>query len=168
MSNRKFYSSHRNTDLINQATIRLLEIKIKDLLEDIYDTQNDSGIFGHPEVRIGLSLKLLHNLRVSLDKSIIQPIIDDIENLMESPEYLESTGDSERRLKCLQDELDFVHRYIDLDDSITLNTINQPISTRRPRASHSSQTSNSNDSNPYRRGMNAKQINQDENACVIV
>ena len=125
-STKKFYSSHRNPDLIHQATLRLLETNIESLLADIYDPSNDNGIFGHPEVRVGLCLKLLNNIRIDLDKSVIKPIIKDIERLMHDEEYLNSTGDANRRYKCLQSELDFVQRYIDLDDSITLNTVIEP------------------------------------------
>jgi hypothetical protein len=125
-STKKFYSSHRNPDLIHQATLRLLETNIENLLGDIYDPSNDNGIFGHPEVRVGLSLKLLNNIRIDLDKSVIKPIIRDIERLMNDEEYLNSTGDADRRYRCLQSELDFVQRYIDLDDSITLNTVIEP------------------------------------------
>lgn len=125
-ASKKFYSSHRNPDLIHQATLRLLETNIESLLADIYDPSNDNGIFGHPEVRVGLCLKLLNNIRIDLDKSVIRPIIKDIERLMNDEEYLSSTGDANRRHKCLQSELDFVQRYIDLDDSITLNTVIEP------------------------------------------
>ena len=129
-SSKKFYSSHRNPDLIHQATLRLLETNIEYLIRDIYDPANDNGIFGHPEVRIGLCLKLLHNLRVDLDKSVVKPIIRDIERLMKDRDYLESTGDADRRYKCLVNELDYVQRYIDLDDSITLNTVIEPPNRR--------------------------------------
>lgn len=125
-SAKKFYSSHRNPDLIHQATLRLLEMNIEDLLGDIYDESNETGIFGHPEVRIGLSLKLLHNLRVDLNKNVLKPVIRDIERLMNDRDYLESTGDARRRYQCLNSELDYVHRYIDFDDSITLNTVHEP------------------------------------------
>lgn len=132
---KKFYSSHRNPTLIHQATLKLLEDNIINLLSDIYDEKKQKGIYGHPEVRIGLSLKLLHNIRIDLDESILKPIIKDIEMLMESPDYLESTGDAERRKKCLQEELNFINRYIDLEDTISLNTI-EP----RPQPKKSSQT----------------------------
>lgn len=145
MSSKKYYSSHRNPDLINQATLRLLEINIDHLLADIYDESNQTGIFGHPEVRIGLTLKLLHNLRINFDKSTVRPIIRDIEYLMNDQEYLEETGNPELRLKCLQDELDFIQRYIDIDDTITLNTIESP-----KHRQNSPNSTNSNSSNPYR------------------
>jgi len=149
MSSKKYYSSHRNPDLINQATLRLLEININHLLADIYDESNQAGIFGHPEVRIGLTLKLLHNLRVNFDKSTLRPIIRDIESLMNDQEYLEETGNPERRLKCLRDELDFIQRYIDIDDTITLNTIESP-KHRQKNTSPTSTNTRSNSSNPYR------------------
>lgn len=121
---KKYYSSHRNPSLIHQATLKLLEENIVNLLNDIYDEKKQKSIYGHPEVRIGLSLKLLHNIRIDLDESILNPIIKDIEMLMESKEYLESTGDPDRRKKCLLDELNFINRYIDIDnDTISLNTM---------------------------------------------
>jgi len=128
---KKYYSSHRNPSLIHQATLKLLEENIINLLSDIYDEKKQKSIYGHPEVRIGLSLKLLHNIRTDLDESILKPIIKDIEMLMESEEYLVSTGDPERRKKCLLEELNFINRYIDLDDTISLNTIEPRSQTRK-------------------------------------
>lgn len=157
---KKFYSSHRNPSLIHQATLKLLEDNIINLLSDIYDEKKQKSIYGHPEVRIGLSLKLLHNIRIDLDESIIKPIIKDIEMLMESQEYLISTGDPERRKKCLQEELHFISRYIDLNDTISLNTIDP-----RPQPKKSSQTLSIMEQDLI--SLNQSQSKKEDATCVI-
>lgn len=126
MNSKHFYSGYRNQKLIQEATSKLLEDNIEYLLNDIYDEKKQESIYGNPEVRIGLALKLLHNIRIDLDESILRPIIKDIEMLLNSDDYLISTGNAELRKKCLREELLFINRYIDLEDTITLNTI-EPI-----------------------------------------
>lgn len=121
-----FFSTHRNSDLINRATLKLLDENIEYLIKNIYDPKNEKSIFGHPEARIGLSLKLLHGTSIRLDKPVLDPIMDDIEMLMDSDDYLESTGNPEKRRKCLQEELKFVYKYLDMDDTISLNTLYTP------------------------------------------
>lgn len=120
---KKFFSSYRNPKLIEQATVKLLEDNIETLINDIYSTANQDGIFAHPEARIGVVLKLLNQIRIDLDESVLRPVIIDIETLLHSDEYLNSTGNPQVRRKCLREELQFVNRYIDLTDTITLNTI---------------------------------------------
>lgn len=123
MASRKhYYSGYRNSDALDEATFKLLEDNAETLINYIYDDENHQSLFGNPEVRIGLSIKIIHKLRPPLDETILRPILNDIEMLMGSREYLESTGDPDKRLKCLEEELQFVQRYIDFDDTITLNT----------------------------------------------
>lgn len=123
MSKINFYSSHHHPELIRKATLKLLEDNSLELLQYIYEEdKHDKDIFGHPEVRVGLSLKILNNLRTSIDVSLIKPIIKDIEFLIDSQLYLESTGNPEKRKKCLEEELQFVQRYLDIEDTLTLNT----------------------------------------------
>jgi hypothetical protein len=48
--------------------------------------------------------------------------MDDIEYMMNSEQHLESCENPEKRKKCLEKELNMVQRYIDMDDTISLNT----------------------------------------------
>jgi len=122
-SHKSYYSTHINPDLINRATLKLLDENIEKMLKYIYDKKNEKSIFGHPEARIGLSLKLLHGTSIRLDKPVLDPIMEDIHMLIESEEYLQASGNPEKRLKCLKEELKFVCNYLDLDDTISLNTL---------------------------------------------
>lgn len=117
-----FYSGYINPELIARASMKLLEGNAYHLLEFLYDDENRKSIFGHPEVRIGLSIKILHKLIPPIDESVLRPIIRDIEDLMSNEEYLKSTGNPKTRYDCLEEELEFVHKYLDFEDTITLNT----------------------------------------------
>lgn len=119
---KSYYSGYINSELITRASLKLLEGNAYKLLEFLYDDENRKSIFGHPEVRIGLSIKILHKLIPPIDESVLRPIIRDIEDLMGDEEYLKSTGDPKARYDCLEEELEFVQKYFDFEDTITLNT----------------------------------------------
>lgn len=123
MKDRKnFFSGYSDSTTLDDATFKLLEENADHLIGFIYDEDNQAGLLGNPEIRIGLSIKIIHKLIPPITEATLMPIIKDIELLMESMEYLQSTGDVEKRLKCLEDELRFVQKYIDFDDTMSLNT----------------------------------------------
>jgi len=122
MPPKSYYSGYINPDLITRASMKLLEGNAMRLLEFLYDDENRKSIFGHPEVRIGLSIRILHKLIPPISETVLKPIIHDIQELMENKEYLKSTGDPKRRYDCLEEELEFVQKYFDFEDTITLNT----------------------------------------------
>lgn len=127
---KSYYSGYINPELITRASMKLLEGNAYRLLEFLYDDENRKSIFGHPEVRIGLSIKILHKLIPPIDESILRPIIHDIENLMGDEDYLKGTGDPKARYDCLEEELEFVHKYLDFEDTITLNTARPSVKKR--------------------------------------
>jgi len=115
------YSTYRRPKVIQYATMRLLESNFPNLVHYIYSHRN-SEIFDDPETRVGICIKLLHSLDMRYDEQLLQPILDDIEFLMDSESHLASTEDPERRIKCLEEEFRHVQKYIDMDDTISLNT----------------------------------------------
>lgn len=137
---KEYYSSYRNQRLLKKATLTLLDGNIETLLNFMYDPSNHQGIFGHPEIRIGLSIKLLHNLRGKFSDKLIQPILTDIEELLDNDDYLEGTGNAEQRRQCLDEEYQFVQKYLDIDDNITLNTEYRPTLPNPNINSNSNQT----------------------------
>lgn len=141
-----FYSGYKDQHAMDDATLKLIEENADHLIDYLYDSRNQNSLFGNPEIRIGLAIKIIHKLVPPIDDYILQPIINDINMLMKSPDYLESTGDSERRLKCLEEELEFVQRYVNFDDTITLNT--EVVE-------------------PFRKTPNQRFTNQPEPGCII-
>jgi hypothetical protein len=121
LKKQNLYSTYRRPKVIQYATMRLLESNFPHFVHYIYSHRN-SEIFDDPETRVGICIKLLHSLDMRYDEQLLQPIMDDIELLMNSESHLEATEDSERRLKCLEEELRHVQKYIDMDDTISLNT----------------------------------------------
>jgi hypothetical protein len=101
--------------------MRLLESTFPLLVNYIY-SHKEHEIYCDPETRVGILIKLLHSLDMRYDEILLKPIIDDIEDMINSEQHLESTENPERRKKCLEKELNLVQRYIDMDDTISLNT----------------------------------------------
>jgi hypothetical protein len=127
MTTKNFYSTYRNPKLIHRATLQLLEGNAELLLGYIYNTTHHTGLLGNPEIRIGLSIKLLNNLRGHLSTKLLDPILQDIDRLSKDENYLKSTGNKEARTKALEEEYKFVQNYMNIDDNITLNTDNETV-----------------------------------------
>ena len=133
MSDRKhYYSGYKNPEILDEATFKLLEENAEYLINYIYSDDNKNSLLGNPEIRIGLSIKIIHKLIPPVSETILRPVIDDIQMLMDSDKYLASTGNSEKRLKCLEEELAFIQKFVDFDDTITLNIIKPSIKPSKP------------------------------------
>lgn len=117
-----FYSTHRNSKLIKEATDKLIQDNFDMMIKYVYDKANHKTILGHPEIRIGLVIKLLHNINAEFEQELLDPVFNDIKLLSKSTEYLNKTGDSQKRLKCLSEEAQFLERYVKLDTEISLNS----------------------------------------------
>ncbi len=122
---KSYYSSYRNPKLIHKATLQMLNDNIENLIRYMYEESRQSGLLGHPEVRIGLVIKLLHGLKKDVDESLLHPVLKDIERLMDDTVYLQSTGDAQQRKECLTEEYHYIQKFINIDDNITLNTMDQ-------------------------------------------
>ena len=70
---------------------------------------------------MGLVVKILLKSNETYGKDLLQPVIDDIEALMS-----ESASDAGRH-RGLSMELSLVNKFIELDDSISLNTNNAQV-----------------------------------------
>lgn len=133
MSDRKhYYSGYKNPEILDEATFKLLEENAEHLINYIYSEDNQNSLLGNPEIRIGLSIKIIHKLSPPVSEKILRPVIDDVQMLMESDKYLASTGNPEKRLRCLEEELAFLQKFVDFDDTITLNIIKPPVKPSKP------------------------------------
>jgi hypothetical protein len=117
MSTKTLYSTFRRTADLNQAMLTLYLQQAPTLLKQIQESFTD------PEIRVGLSIKILYNTpkdtRFPLE--VIEPVIRDLETMIKDHDYLRSTGSARHRLRCLRNELNLVQRYIDLEETVTLN-----------------------------------------------
>ena len=108
---------------INQRAVKKsIPIFVSRLISDIYDNI-DKSPYDNPEVRIGLCLRaiLMIKSKYSLDFEFVQPVIDDIELLLNNEEYLSKFEDVETRKEILRNEKNILTGKIHLDD-LSLNT----------------------------------------------
>jgi hypothetical protein len=138
----------------------MLEGNVEHLIRYIYDENRQQSIFGHPEVRIGLVIKLLHNVKsINIDEKLLLPVLKDIERLLENEEYLVSTGDADLRQKCLMEECHFIQKFINVDDNMTLNTEDYQNIEAKQASKPNSKIGG---------GVAGDPMNQDENTCSLM
>ena len=170
---RAYYSTFRRPHELNQAMLNLYLTQAPELLKAIQCHFSDESENGDPEIRVGLSIKILHNTPPStrFPMEIIKPIILDIEAMIKNTTDLKATGDARLRLRCLQKELGLVQRYIELADTVSLNSIKSKYSTTlasqielKPenesdsvdQTTHNDQSSHATQSDPGYPGQNDK------------
>ena len=117
MLNYKYSSENPEVEL---ATSDLIIENANYLLSYIY-SNIDKKPYDDPEIRIGLSLKIILKTNITYDRSLMQPIIDDIEYLLGNEEYFTYFKNPEKRKAKLNNELILINKYIELSDTISLN-----------------------------------------------
>jgi hypothetical protein len=119
---KKYYSTFRQQTELKNAMMSLFVEHIQTLLIALYQREKT------PEIRVGVAIKLLHATRAGQQShtnfalATLEPVIKDIETMMRDHAYLRSTGEPKTRLHCLRNELDLVRSYINLDDTMSLNS----------------------------------------------
>lgn len=95
---------------------------ISDIINHIYENK-DKEPYNTAETRVGLALQtlLMGETEYSLDFEFVQPIIDDIEELIIDEDHLSSFPDPPIRKQILKNELNILRHRIHLDD-LSLNT----------------------------------------------
>jgi hypothetical protein len=112
------FSSER-PDIEKYANILLID-NAQNLINYIYQNTT-SDPYTNPEIRIGLAIKILLKTDNYFDIVVLQPIINDIEFLMNNEEYLAEFANPEERLQNLTNELILINKYKELSDTISLN-----------------------------------------------
>jgi len=112
------FSSER-PDIEKYANILLID-NAQNLINYIYQNTT-SDPYTNPEIRIGLAIKILLKTDNYFDIVVLQPIINDIEFLMNNEEYLAEFSNPEERLQNLTNELILINKYKELSDTISLN-----------------------------------------------
>ena len=109
-----------NVQEIEHARIKLLEDNSENLISFIYENKNMVP-YNNPEIRIGLSIKILLKIDKCFDINLINKIINDIEELLNDKTYLNNFVNPEERRNYLEKELILINKYIELSDTISLN-----------------------------------------------
>ena len=104
---------------IGNAGFDLIVRNAEHLIKYIYNHVNTAP-YSSPEIRVGLVVKILLRSNETYCKDLLQPVIDDISTLMSQS----SSSSNPERHKGLSMELSLVNKFIELDDSISLNTTN--------------------------------------------
>lgn len=105
---------------MNDAVNKLLSDNIINLLNYIYSTESEP--FNNPEIRIGLAIKILLGTKNCFDITVLQPIINDINYLIDDNEYLLNFVEPTERKRALEKELILINKYVELSETTyTLN-----------------------------------------------
>lgn len=83
-----------------------------------------------PEVRIGLSIRILAKTNRTYNDELINLILSDIEKLRNNTDYLLGFSDPKSRREALDEEYALVQGYIDMNDTISLNQDPDEIETK--------------------------------------
>ena len=105
---------------VEKASGNLILENANYLLQYIYSNL-DKEPYNNPEIRIGLALKIILKTNITYESNIMQPIIDDIEFLLNDEDYLNKFKNPGKRRAKLDSELLLINKYIELSDTISLN-----------------------------------------------
>lgn len=108
---------------INQAAFDLIVHNAQTLLTYIY-AHRDQKPYDQAEIRIGLAIKILiKSDRDSYDSQLLEPIIEDLENLLADKAYLAQFSNPKLKHEYLSKQLVLISKFKQLDDTISLNTL---------------------------------------------
>jgi hypothetical protein len=116
------YGYSTETRGIDAASNELIIENSEHLIAYIYSNKEKMR-YSDPEIRIGLSLKILLKTEKCFERDLLLPIIEDIEYLLSNKGYLSLFNNPELRKEGLSKELMLVNKYIELSDTITLNRL---------------------------------------------
>lgn len=114
------YGFSTETRGIDNASTELIIENAEHLIEYIYANKTKMR-YSDPEIRIGLTLKILLKTNKCFERDLLIPVIEDIEYLLENSGYLRLFNNPDARKEGLSKELLLVNKYIELSDTITLN-----------------------------------------------
>lgn len=114
------YTFSTEVPRLDVASNNLIVSNADKLILYIYDNR-DKIEYSDPEIRIGLTLKILLKANNYFEIDLLRPVIEDIEYLLTNESYLRLFNSPEERKKCLSKELILVNKYIELSETISLN-----------------------------------------------
>lgn len=116
--------SYFSTDVegIREAGFDLMVQNAEHLIKFIYQN-TDKSPYDNPEVRIGLVIKILIRSNTNYTADLLQPVVDDMQNLLSDQDYLCKFDDPSERRNALSKELTLINKFMELDETISLNTL---------------------------------------------
>ena len=116
--------SHYSTDIdgINEASFRLILDNAEHLIRYIYEHAN-SRPYDDAEISVGLAIKILIKSNETYSSELLQPIVDDLEDLINDNEYLDNFDDPISKKEALCKQLSLINKFMELDETISLNTL---------------------------------------------
>lgn len=108
---------------VKDATADLIAKNAEYLIQYVYDHRNTIP-YNHAEIRIGLVIKTLLKASGHFSSVLMTPVVDDIMDLVHDTVYLKTFPLPDKRKQALMNELTFINKYIQLDDLVSLNTLN--------------------------------------------
>ncbi len=120
MSLDKYYSSELS-GLDNIANELILQ-NAEHLVNYIYQHSHEIP-YDRPEVRVGLCIKILINSKQTYKPELLSWIVDDIETLLSNEQHMKQYKIKMKRADALTQELSLINKLLDLDDTISLNTL---------------------------------------------
>ena len=116
--------SYFSTDVegIREAGFDLMVQNAEHLIKFIYQN-TDKSPYDSPEVRIGLVIKILIRSNTNYTADLLQPVVDDMQNLLSDQDYLCKFDDPSERRNALSKELTLINKFMELDETISLNTL---------------------------------------------
>ncbi len=103
---------------IEEATDKLFCDMSEIILEYIY---NNKHIYISPEIRVGLSLKILCKSTQTYNNILLNKIIGDINDMLSDESYLHKFENPMQRYNELNNELLLINKYKELSDIVSLN-----------------------------------------------
>lgn len=125
---RDFYSTYiimsysTDSEGIDRASSTLIVENAEHLISHIYENQSTPP-YNKPATRVGLVIKILIKSNSSYPADLLQPVIDDIQAMLADSKYLSRCHHAEERKNALAKELSLVNKFIEFDDTVSLNTL---------------------------------------------
>ena len=116
----KYYSCEISD--IDKSTNLLIFQNAEYLINYIYKNKTKEP-YNTAETRIGLSIKILLKSEQLYSPEILSYIVDDIQFLLTDENHLNKYLSRDLRINALSQELALINKFLDLDDTISLNTL---------------------------------------------
>ena len=110
-----------NTAGIKDASFDLIVLNAEHLISSIYANRMHPP-YNRREIRVGLVIKILLRSTRNYSGELLQPVIDDLENMLSDENYIKKNGGQMKR-SAISKELSLLRRFVECDDAISLNTL---------------------------------------------
>lgn len=107
---------------IDRASSTLIVENAEHLIAYVYENKSTAP-YNKPATRVGLVIKILVKSNTSYPADLLQPVIDDIQSMLTDSKYLSNCHNPQERKNALAKELSLVNKFVEFDDTVSLNTL---------------------------------------------